>query len=131
MMMKKQQGMTLFGMLGWVIGILLMALVIMRVVPVYIQDYYVNSSLNALNQLPPSTFSADSMANANMLRSTLMKHFDINGFTEFKPEQILIAPNGSGGFNVSIHYVIIRSLVYNVSLMFDFNDAVEVSIGSK
>ena len=128
--MRKQQGMTLIGMLCVVITVICVGIVALRIAPVYIQNYEVRSSIDALKQLDSSIFSSDSMANAAILRNRLMKQFDINGFTEYKPEQISAIPNGRGGFLVGIKYTIIRPLVYNISLMFEFNEAVEISAGS-
>lgn len=128
--MRKQQGMTLIGMLCLVVALICVGITVLRVIPVYIQNYHVRSSINSLRQLDSSNFSVDSMANAEILRNRLMKQFDINGFSEYKPEQISIIPNERGGFLVGIKYTVIRPLVYNISLMFEFNEAEEISAGS-
>lgn len=129
--MRKQQGVTLMGMLFVVICVVILGILLMRIAPVYVENYEVRHSINALHDLQASNFSTDSMSNVNFLRDKLMNQFTINGLYDIKPEQIRIVPSTPGVYLVSIHYVVMKPLVYNISLIFEFNESEEVIVGPK
>ena len=130
-MFKKQNGMTLIGFLLAMVGIIIAGILIMRVAPVYIENYEVKSSISALNQLSPSVFSVDAMQNATILKSKLMNQFNINGLYDIKQEQISVKPTGPGVFLVSVQYTVIKPLALHMSLLFEFNESEEVNGGPK
>ncbi len=127
--MRKNQGMTLVGMLLTMAVVVIAGILVMRIVPVYLQHYSVTSSINALKKVPATEFSADPAANARMLKDRLMKQLYINS-VELPPEQIRIVPNGRGNFLVSVKYQVTKPLVYNMSLLFDFDESHEVEAGA-
>ncbi len=129
--MRKQQGLTLIGMLLTMAIVIITGIVIMRVVPVYKSHYEVTSSLKALNNLPANAFSTDPAANANILREKLLNQFLVNSITSISPEQIIIEPTDEGKFNISIKYQVILPLVANVRLLFDFDTSQEVKVGAE
>jgi hypothetical protein len=129
--MQKQQGITLIGMLMTVASVIVLAVLLMRVLPVYIQNYEVHSSIKALKELDASNFSSDPMSNVAVLKDKLMKQFNINGITDVKEEHITIIPKVPGVYTVSVKYIVVKSLVANISMLFDFNESEEVSVGPK
>ncbi|KTC99404.1 DUF4845 domain-containing protein [Legionella erythra] len=129
--MRKQQGITLIGMLFTVIVVCIAGLVIMRVVPVYIQHFEVKRSISALENIDAAEFSTDTAANAMVLRKRLANQFTINGLDEIKLDEVNIVPDGQGNFNINVKYTVVRPLFYNISLMFNFDETKEVNIGKK
>ncbi|QRN03302.1 DUF4845 domain-containing protein [Legionella sp. MW5194] len=129
--MRKQQGLTLIGMLFTVIVVCIAGLVIMRVVPVYIQHFEVKRSISALENIEAAEFSTDTAANAMVLRKRLANQFTINGLDDIKLDEVNIVPDGQGNFNINVKYTVIRPLFYNISLMFNFDETKEVNIGKK
>ena len=129
--MDTQSGRTLVGTLVMVLALLLLVVMAMRIVPVYLENYNIKQSIDSLKNLDQSFFSLDPMANVDVLKSKLMGQFDINGIEDIKKEQIIIEPTTPGSYKVSLHYTVIKSLVSNISLLFDFNESEEVSVGPK
>ncbi|KTD45347.1 transmembrane protein [Legionella quinlivanii] len=126
--MHNQKGMTLIGLLLTVVIIVFLGILVMRVVPVYIQNYEIKRSLASLNNLDPSQFSSDPMANVSVLKSRLINQLDLESIGFIKPEQINITPS-DGNYLVRLKYTVIKPLIANVSLMFDFEESEEVKVG--
>ncbi len=126
--MRKQQGITLIGMLLTMAAVIIAGIVVMRIVPVYLENYEVNSSIKALSSLPATEFSEDSGANADVLRSKLLNQLYINSIVSIAPEQIVITPNGEKTFTISIKYEVIKPLVGNMNFLFMFNETHEVTV---
>jgi hypothetical protein len=129
--MKKYQGMTLVGMLLTMATVIVAAIVIMRVVPVYLEHYEVVSSMKTLTAIPASEFTADASANANILKSKLLSQLYVNSIESIKPEQIIVTPDGQGNFVVSVKYQVLRPLVANIQLLFDFDASQEVKVSAE
>lgn len=129
--MHKQKGMTFIGMLFTVVVIVMAATIIMRVIPVYIQYYSIIKSIKGLNTLSPSALTGDPMADVSVLKSIVDKRLDINGVDNLKGNQLMIEPIGANKFKVKLKYQVIKPLVYNISLLFDFDHTEEVVTGSE
>ncbi|KTD73019.1 DUF4845 domain-containing protein [Legionella tucsonensis] len=129
--MYKQKGMTFIGMLFTVVVIIMAATIVMRVVPVYLQYYSIIKSIKGLNEVSPSSLTGDPMVDVNALKSSLDKRLDINGVESLKGNQLMIEPIGANKFRVKLKYQVIKPLVYNVSLLFDFDHTEEVITGSE
>ncbi|MFC3909460.1 DUF4845 domain-containing protein [Legionella dresdenensis] len=127
--MRKQKGITLIGMLLTTATVIIIAIVVLRIVPVYIQNFEVKSSLKALQSLDQTNFTDDRMVNASVLKNKLENQLYVNGI-ELKPEQIRITPQDDGSYKIELNYTVIKPLVYNVSLKFDFHELQEVKVGS-
>jgi hypothetical protein len=126
--MHKHEGLTLIGMLLTMAVVIISGVVIMRIVPVYIQNYELVSSIKALKNLPATDFSDDPASNAVVLRSRLMNQLDVNRIEDITPDQIIIQPSDENTFSVSIKYKVLKPLVYNMSLLFIFNESQEVKV---
>lgn len=130
--MQKQQGMTFIGMLMTVAVVVMVGIVVMRIVPVYLQHYSIVQSIKALNSTSKSTLTGDPMSDATALRASITKRLDINSLQDLKPNELTITPvEGGEKYLFKLDYQVIRPLVYNISLMFDFKDTIEVKPGSE
>ncbi len=129
--MRRQQGMTLIGMLLTMTIVIMAGIVVMRIVPVYLGHYEVVTSIKALNKLPPTEFSTDAASNANVLKTKLLNQLYVNSIESIKPEQIILTPNGENKFTLSIKYQVTRPLVANISLLFHFETSEEVKVSAE
>ncbi|HEO8155467.1 TPA: DUF4845 domain-containing protein [Legionella pneumophila] len=128
--MRKQQGMTLIGMLFTAV-VVMAGIFVMRVVPVYIQHYSILHSVKSLNSMSVSSLSGDPLTDVATLRESVTKRLDINGIEDLKPGQLVITPSGPNKFKIKLKYQVIKPLVYNMSLLFNFEDNFEVIAGSE
>lgn len=129
--MKKQQGMTLIGMLLTMAVVALSAIVVLRIVPVYIQYYSIVQSIKSLNSTPLSNMTGDTEANVAILRASLTKRLDMNGIEDLKPKELSIISEGDNIYDVKLNYQVIRPLISNISLFFDFQRTDKVKAGSE
>lgn len=130
-MMRKQKGFTIFGLLIFILSLAFVVIIITRVLPAYIDDYQIRNSIKSLHELDSSFFSDDPMTNVVVLKSKLITQLDINGVKGINNEQIKIVPVSDDKYLVNIKYKVIKPLLYNVSLLFDFNEAEEISVNTK
>ena len=129
--MDKQKGMTLIGMLLSMAVLVMVVVVLMRVVPVVIEHYSIVTSIEALKDTPASSFTGDPVTDVSTLRYGLSKRLNINGINDLKPEQLVIIPDGPNKFQMQLKYQVVRPLVYNVGLIFNFDRTIEVVVGSE
>lgn len=129
--MNKQKGMTVIGMLFTAAVVVILAVIIMRIVPVYIQHFSIVDSIKSLSETPESSLSGDPALDTLELRKSLDKRLDINGVEDLQPNQISIVPSGPKKYKVKLKYQVIRPLVYNMKLLFDFDDIYEVTVRSE
>lgn len=129
--MRKQKGMTLIGMVFTMIVVIMAAILVMRIIPVYLEHYSVVQSVKALNTTPQASLTGDPLGDAMVLRRDLSKRLDINGIQDLSDDQLTIVPDGLNKYKVKLKYQVIKPLVYNMSLMFNFVDEVEVVTGSE
>ena len=128
--MHKIYGMTLIGMLLTMAAVGLSAVVLMQVIPVYLQYYELQSSISSLRNLDVTEFSTDPAANADILRSHLFKQLDVNSINYIRSDQIIIRPNAEDSFDISVSYQVIRPLVANISFLFNFKSSQELKINA-
>jgi hypothetical protein len=129
--MNRNQGMTLIGMLLTLAVVVAVGITLLRVVPVYIQHYEVMTSIKSLNSLPSSDFSTDPASNAAVLRSKLLNQLYVNSIESITPDQIIITPDDKGNFTITIKYQVIRPLVANIRLLFDFETTQGVTVSEQ
>lgn len=129
--MKKNQGMTLIGMLLSAATVAMALIIVMRVIPVYLKHYTVVQAVNSLSSTPSSSITGDVSTDISLLQSSLDRRFNMESINDIKENQIVITPEGHNKYLIKLNYQEIRPLIYNISLMFDFNDEIEVVIGSE
>ncbi len=129
--MRKQKGFTVIGTLILAFFLVTIVTLITRVLPAYVDEYQIRNSIKALHDLDASFFTDDPMSNVSVMKSKLLAQLDINGVQALKNDQIKIVPTEDGKYLVSIKYKVIKPLIYNVSLMFDFDEAENISVNSK
>ena len=130
-MMQKQQGMTLIGMLFTVAVVVMAAIIVMRIVPVYLQHYTIVQSIKTLRTVPLDSLTGDPVTDVAVMKGDLDKRLNVNSVDDLKENDIIITPKEEHKFQVILKYRVIRPLGFNISLLFDFNDTYEVVAGSE
>ncbi|WP_131781399.1 DUF4845 domain-containing protein [Legionella gresilensis] len=124
--MNKQKGITLIGFLLTAAIIVIVGILVMRVVPVYIQNYEVKSSIKSLGNI-----KGDETLDAGSLKQKLMNQLYINGINDIPAENISVTPTDQENlFLVTVKYDVIRPIISNVNLLFKFNESQEVTVDS-
>jgi hypothetical protein len=111
---KRQRGVSLFGMLLWGIVIVLGAVLVMKVLPAYIEFYTIKKVLVAIGQDP----DIKTMSNAS-IRDKFNKRSQIDEIHSVKPENLEISRE-AGVTIVSADYSFQTKLFGNISLLVDF-----------
>ncbi|MCB1986086.1 MAG: DUF4845 domain-containing protein [Burkholderiales bacterium] len=110
----KQRGLTLSGMLVWSIVLVLVAVLGMKVVPVYIENASIKKNLTAIAN---DANLKDS--HANQLRLAFTKRAQIDNITVIAAKDIKITRD-KGQNHLSVDYSVNVPLFANISLQIDF-----------
>jgi hypothetical protein len=129
--MHKQQGMTTIGMLLLSFIMIMLGIVIMRTIPVYLENYTLNSAISSLQTIPASEFSGEMSSNVELLKHKLLNRIDMNGLDSTLIDKIKFTPKDGRGYIVTVRYTVQKHLFYNVSLLYDFNNVREITIASE
>jgi hypothetical protein len=118
---KKQQGMTL---IGWILVFMLaavIAIVALKLIPVYLDGYKVYQSMASLAE--------DDTARGkppNELRKLLLRRLDINMVTDVTSDDITLTHQG-GKTMVEVEYEVRRQMFGNLYAVVVFNKTVEIT----
>ena len=89
--MRRVQGMSLTGMLFIAVGVIILAVLFMKVTPIYIKHYQVKQAVNSLSKISSDRFSHDMAYNMRQIRTSLMNQFYIDS-VDIKPKEMVIKP---------------------------------------
>jgi hypothetical protein len=119
-MRRKQQGMTLIGMVivAMIAGIFVLAAI--RLVPVYLEYMKIDSSLDAMKRDLDG-----SNAGPGQIRTSLERRFDIEGVRNLKSKDIVVERTANG-YRVQADYEGRTPFIANVYFLVDFDKSVEV-----
>jgi Tfp pilus assembly major pilin PilA len=119
-MRKRQQGMTLIGMVivAMIAGIFVLAA--LRLVPVYLEYMKIDSALDAMKRDLDG-----SNPGPGQIRSSLQRRFDIDSVNNLKVSDIKIERTATG-YKVQADYEGRTPFIANVYFVVDFDKSVEV-----
>lgn len=112
---KAQHGVSLIGMLLWGIAIVLAAVLVMKLLPAYIEFFTIKKVLFDMGQDP----EIKTMSNAG-IRDKFNKRSQIDEIHSVKPGNLDISRE-RGVTIVSADYTFQTTLVGNISLLVDFH----------
>lgn len=113
---KNQKGMTF---LGWLIVLALIgffALLFIKIVPIYLENYTVKSVLESLHEEPLIT-----QKTAREVKSIVMRRIDINGVYDLKAEHVTVKKS-PGIMDVTIEYTVQKNMLGNLDILVKFAD---------
>lgn len=111
----KQRGLTLTGMMFGSIVLVLLAVLGMKVAPVYIDDATIKKNLVAV-----ANDSTLQNASASQVRMVYIKRAQVDSITAVSAKDIKITKD-KGKLVLSANYSVEVPLVHNISLKFDFD----------
>lgn len=118
--LKHQQGLTLISLIMLLVFIGSMALLIMKILPIYLDHNKVANALNQVKQIEGIQNQSDFD-----IKNSFAKKFNMNYVYDVKPEDIRITKSG-GYLKVSIEYEVVEPIVGNLSVLVQFDDSFEV-----
>lgn len=117
---KRQQGLTLISLIVILGFIGFLALLIMKVGPIYMDHSKVVNALAAVKETTDIGSKGE-----DEIRTILSKRFNMNYVADIKPEQIKITKRGNY-LKVEANYEVVQKILGNLSVLVQFDDVVEV-----
>jgi len=118
---RRQRGMTVIGMLLLIIVIAFVALIAMKVVPMYVQYFSIKSTIESIRKEPQvAQMSAQDIQNA------IQKRFDI-GYVDNITARDLKIRNDRNGRVLDLVYQDERTLFYGLSVVLKVNEAIPLN----
>ena len=118
---RAQRGITVIGMLILIIAIAFVALIAMKVVPMYIQYYTIKSTVESIRKEPQlAQMSAQDIHNA------IQKRFDI-GYVDKIAAKDLKIRNERNGRVIDLVYQDERELFYGLAVLLKVNESIPLS----
>ena len=114
-MASRQRGVSLSGLLIWVVVLIFAGISAMKIIPAYIQNAEIKGILHTIAHDP-----AMQSATASAIRESFSKRAMMNNISLVTAEDIDIV-NNSGGLSLSVSYSVKVPLAGNTSLLIEFN----------
>jgi len=115
---KTQQGMTFLGIMVIISVAIFLGLLVLRLLPVYSDDFVVSKSLDILRGNGEDTTREENMKKFG-------RQLDMNNITRIKPNELTLEPRGSG-FLVKLDYEVRVPIIYNVDAVVKFSHQREI-----
>ena len=118
--LKNQQGLT-FISIALILGLIgFFTLLILKIVPIYMDHNNVDSAMKELRNSPEIRSMSEPQ-----IRESLSKRFNINYVYDVKQEDIEIIKHGDY-LKVAIEYEVAKKIAFNLSVLAEFNDVIEI-----
>lgn len=118
---SSQRGMTVIGMLLLIIMLAFIALIAMKVVPLYVQYYTIKSTIESIRKEPQLA-----QMSTQDIQAGIQKRFDI-GYVENVKARDLKVRSESGGRVLDLVYQDERPLFYGLSVILKVNETVSLN----
>lgn len=118
---ERQRGMTVIGMLLLIIVIAFVALIAMKVVPMYIQYFSIKSTIESVRKEPQVA-----QMTPQDIQNAIQKRFDI-GYVENVRARDLKIRNDRSGRVLDLVYQDERPLFYGLSVVLKVNEAIPLN----
>lgn len=117
----RQRGMTVIGMLLVIIVIAFVALIAMKVVPMYVQYYSIKSTIESIRKEPQVA-----QMTPQDIQNAIQKRFDI-GYVDNITARDLKIRNDPKGRVLDLVYQDERTLFYGLSVVLKVNEAIPLN----
>ena len=115
--MRRQRGMTIWGLIYVLFTAGLLLLVGIKAVPVYLNAYDVRETINWAAEQP------DLMTvPAAQIQSAIQRRFDAGYVDNVKGRDVAVSRVAGGGRELSVAYEVRRPLMFDVSMVFAFEE---------
>lgn len=119
---RHQHGMTMISWAFVLAALAVVVLFLLRVFPVYLQDFAVGSAVRSLEEDTLATYSTPSQVQAALLR-----RFSMNDVTNVTRDDVAISQTG-GRFDVAVEYEVRTPFMFNIDLVLSFEHDAEVPV---
>jgi hypothetical protein len=117
-MFRRQRGVTFIGWLCLLIPVAILGYVAIRLIPIYLNYMRVSQSITeTVTELKTEEVSS---LNPQIIRSSLSKHWDIEGITFPELKDLTIIRDGTG-WTIEAKFEDVAPLFANISLVLDFD----------
>ncbi|MHB1587656.1 MAG: DUF4845 domain-containing protein [Acidiferrobacteraceae bacterium] len=117
---RRQTGITLFGMVLVVFVVVFFTLLVLKLLPAYLNNFKVKSDLKNLVQQPNA-----SRLSMSEIMDGLERRFEIDEVSYVHLSKNLTVTRIAGGKRIVIRYSVLVPMFYNVSAIVNFDDHVE------
>jgi hypothetical protein len=117
---KNQQGMTIISLLVLVSIIILVFMLILKIVPIYTNNYKLVGSLNALKSYPELV-----NLSSEEIKNRFNKNLDMNMVTNVTDQDIKIVKQGDI-LRINVEYERVEPIVGNLSVLVQFHEGFEI-----
>ncbi len=121
-MMQHQRGMTIWGWLYVLGSIGVIALVTMKLFPIYMENMSVKKAVNQV----ASTDGASSF-NREKAWASLTKQFYVDGVSSVTKEDVSVEVDTDGSRELVVTYEVRKNMIYNVDFVVFFEERVPLS----
>ena len=121
MLRKSQEGVSFITVMLLAPLVGLLVLVVIKLVPVYLEYSSVKSVLNGMISDRAETYTS-----TNQVRGTLFKRLDVNEVKSVTMENVEVTREGPV-YTIAIDYEVRVPLFYNIAILVTFSDKGEVS----
>jgi hypothetical protein len=119
---KKQQGMTMISMLAVAIVVISMFLLVLNILPIYMENGKVTSAMESIKKNPDVKGESPEQISVR-----LFKILNVDGVNRLTKENVSIGREDDGKIKMRVQYEVVKKLVGNASILVEFNDAVEIN----
>jgi hypothetical protein len=119
---KCQQGVTLPGLVFILLFIGFTAYTVLKLFPVYMENFTISSSLESLEQDPVKEYIG-----VGSVRSAVLKRFGMNNVHQVSVDDVIVIREGQF-YNVDVDYEVVIPFFKNISLLVTFKNHAEVSV---
>lgn len=116
-MRNRQRGLTFISIMVIIAVIAFLAMMVLKLFPIYMEDFSVSSSVNGLSQ--------EAGKGPQELRTALMRRLSINNVDNVSAEDVVIERDGNG-YRVTVDYEVRVAFIRNIDFVVSFNHSVEV-----
>ncbi len=113
-LLQKQKGISVSGLMVWSVILILVAILGMKVVPVYVENATIEKTLVAI-----TNDASLQNPSASQVRQSFIRRAQIDNIQVVTAKDIVIN-KGKGKTQLSINYTVLIPLFSNVSLHIDF-----------
>ncbi len=122
---EKSRGMTVVSWLFILVIIAIVAMVLMRIVPVYLQHYSIVSTLDSLKKDPTVQSQESVISMSDTISTQFQRRLSIENINYIKAEDISVKPNTEGVL-VEVAYEVRVPFIANIDFIISFDDSVQV-----
>ena len=109
--------------IGWLIVLMLIAffaLLIMKIGPIYLENYTIKTVVKSFKNEPRVT-----QKSAMKVKDLVMRRLDINGVYDIKSQHVLVKKT-PGVMNIEIKYKVQKPLIGNLEVLATFSEKIKL-----